>query len=1742
MEPLQKKRNSMKGKLTSFNKYLALLESCEKLSSLQIDELNIRLVKHEALYENYDQLQMQIEELTEDCGTAFKERELFEDTYFRQIAKARSLVAVHNTLVSSVAQPKDEQNNANVSIVRLPSIEIPRFDGRQQSWLEFRDSFISLIHNNQGIDDINKLRYLQTSLQGSPAMLVLENLEICAANYDQAWKSLCERFDKPRLLVNKHLECLFNIEPINTESSINIRRLVDLTNTNIRALKTLKQPVEHWDRIIVYLIERKLDTTTSREWEQHRGSNLNDFPSLSDIFKFLNNKADYLASLEESGQNKHITETKTKTFSLNTHIKSNEKHNNIIQKSPIYKNHNNTNPNTNIHSNKKGKQCPMCNQEHNLYMCEVFRNSSLETRNNVVKEAKVCLNCLRPGHSTQKCKCFTSCKYCKQRHNTLLHIEPPTTSGQPNVTMSANTIQHTTASHILLSTALVRVFDCNGAPHTARLLLDNGSTTNFVTTDLCTKLGLQIRNESSTITGINDQTCVSTQSCHIQVESLSGSCYKCDIHCFILPKITTLIPSNFINTNSLHMPDDIHLADPSFFMPSVIDILVGAETFWNVLGSKSISLGKNQPKLYETKLGWLVSGYVQQSQQNVAICNLLHDERSHLERFWQLDSVTESPSLSREHIACEENFRLTTKRDKDGRFVVSMPLKSSPTTLGTSYHKAKLRFLSLEKRFKREPQFKNRYIEFMREYINLGHMSENKCYHEAGINYFLPHHGVIREQSTTTKLRVVFDASAPSSSGVSLNDLQMVGPTVQEDLFSILLRFRQHKYIVSADVEKMYRCIMLDPSQRHLQQILFRFSEHEPIKTYTLNTLTYGTASAPYIATKCLVSLASSASHNVELAPKIKQALRQDFYVDDYLGGGNTIEETIQLCQGISSILKSAQFNLRKWNSNCPEILQILTNKSEPTSKELNLDHNSSSKTLGIYWQCDKDILSFSINIILKDKITKRHILSVISQIFDPLGLIGPCIIEAKVLMQKLWLDKSSWDEAVSTDIRILWQSFAQNLPMLNLIKIPRWTMCDSTHRRELHTFTDASETAYGACVYVRSITDSGEIQVMLLTSKNKIAPIKAQTMPRLELCAALLGARLCAKVVKALTTSVDSVHYWCDSTIVLGWLNTCPTQLQSFVRNRVAEIGDLTSSGSWRYVPSADNPADLVSRGVKADAIGSATIWWNGPSYLQSRQESWPQSPNITQINHTTQTNNTTNLITNTQNNSFIISTNVQQSNNDLSNNLILKLIHNNSNFTSLQRKVAYILRFAHNCLHRSNLITGHLTRHDLHKAFTVIIQQSQQEMFYDELTTLQKGESLPRSNKLSSLTPFIDHSKILRVGGRLSNSPYSYDVKHPILIDSKHHLTKIIFSSQHLKLFHAGPQLLLANIRQSYWVLGGRNLSKKTVNLCTKCNRFKAQAVQPIMGQLPATRTQLEFPFLHTGVDYAGPILISDRKGRGSRLIKSYICIFVCYAVKAVHLELVTDLTKEAYIAALNRFIARRGKPQVITSDNGTTFVGACNQIYLMLRGSNISSYLADLGIEFKFVPAYTPHFNGISEAAVRSTKAHLKKILTLTHLNYEEMTTCLTQIESILNSRPLTPLSSDPCDYAALTPSHFLIGRPLTSIPSLTQNFDVNINRLERYKRVEVLKNHFWSRFSLEYVPLLQQKTKWQHSTGQLKKDALVLVQDKTMPPLLWLLGRVIKVYPGTDGEVRVADIKTKKGTLRRAFNNICPLPDF
>ncbi|XP_047545909.1 uncharacterized protein LOC125077861 [Vanessa atalanta] len=397
------------------------------------------------------------------------------------------------------------------------------------------------------------------------------------------------------------------------------------------------------------------------------------------------------------------------------------------------------------------------------------------------------------------------------------------------------------------------------------------------------------------------------------------------------------------------------------------------------------------------------------------------------------------------------------------------------------------------------------------------------------------------------------------------------------------------------------------------------------------------------------------------------------------------------------------------------------------------------------------------------------------------------------------------------------------------------------------------------------------------------------------------------------------------------------------------------------------------------------------------------------------------------------------------------------------------------------------------------------------------------------------------MRVGGRLDNANFIYNKKHPIILQSAHEFTKLLFDYEHRRLMHAGPQLLLASIRETYWPIGGRNLAKACFHRCVRCRRMKGAIVTPLMGNLPRQRLLPGYPFQNTGVDYAGPIRCASRQGRGCRLVKVYIAIFICFTTKAIHLELVSDLTSNHFLLALYRFISRRGKPASIFSDNGTSFVGAYNDLskFIKSNAASLSESLANDGISFKFIPAYSPHFGGLWEAGVKSTKYHLQRVLGCSNLTFVELYTTLTQIEAILNSRPLTPLSSDPDDDTPLTPGHFLIGRPLTSIPQPNLQ-DLSMSQLTRYQRIEQLRQHFWTRWSKEYVAELQQRTKWRACKDGLELGSLVVVKEDNLPPLKWRLGRVVAVHPGSDGIVRVADIRTSTGVIRRAFNRICPLP--
>jgi hypothetical protein len=477
------------------------------------------------------------------------------------------------------------------------------------------------------------------------------------------------------------------------------------------------------------------------------------------------------------------------------------------------------------------------------------------------------------------------------------------------------------------------------------------------------------------------------------------------------------------------------------------------------------------------------------------------------------------------------------------------------------------------------------------------------------------------------------------------------------------------------------------------------------------------------------------------------------------------------------------------------------------------------------------------------------------------------------------------------------------------------------------------------------------------------------------------------------------------------------------------------------------------------------------------------------------------------------------------------------------LKSVIAYCLRFVDNCRKKKqDRSTGQLSREELDSALLKIIKKAQEAEFASELKCLQEKNPLPRKSKLLQLDPFLDARGVLRVGGRLKNSNLSENQKHQVILPHQHPLTTLIIQNCHFTNLHAGFQLLWSTLRRDYWILRARDTIRHLVRRCVTCRKVRAETAQQLMGSLPSPRVNPGRPFEHCGLDYAGPFSTSVMKVRSTKTFKSFFCIFVCLATKAVHLEAVSDLSTEAFLASYKRFVARRGISSHIYSDCGTNFVGADHELQKMLESSQhnsvVAHQLSQQGTTWHFNPPSAPHQGGLWEAGVKRTKYHLKRVIGENRLTFEEFQTLLCQVEACMNSRPLCALSADPSDFDALTPGHFLVGGPLNAVPEGDLQ-EIKFNRLSRWQKVQQMLQHWWTRWRQEYLSNLQQRFKWAEKRENLAVGDLVTIKDDNLPPTKWKLGRIININPGNDDCVRNVTVKTAEGELKRTIAKLCPI---
>ena len=683
---------------------------------------------------------------------------------------------------------------------------------------------------------------------------------------------------------------------------------------------------------------------------------------------------------------------------------------------------------------------------------------------------------------------------------------------------------------------------------------------------------------------------------------------------------------------------------------------------------------------------------------------------------------------------------------------------------------------------------------------------------------------------------------------------------------------------------------------------------------------------------------------------------------------------------------------------------------------------------MGLTWDCQRDILEFGLGKIGKEvrsnpRPTKRGILSTLASLFDPQGLVSPVGITAKILFQELCVAKLEWDDPLPEDQCSRWETWLKDLLMVRTISFPRCFIDKSLGEvvsYQLHGFADASKKAYCAMVYLVCKTKE-TTYTKLLCAKSRVAPLKELSIPRLELMSARILATLMDTVIKALEfeVKIDSVHYWLDSKTALYWIFN-NGEWKQFVQHRVNEILRLSEKDGWGHVPGVENPADLGSRGVTASHLKDSKLWWEGPEWLRKEKDQWPISIDLESSQEIGAERKRANVLIA-----------LEKEPNGVRNVIDINRF---SNLGKLLRVTAYVKRFVRNLkqrMERKELELGKLDVKELEEAERTWILDSQQNL-----------KETAKYKKLVENLGVVEENEIMVCKGRLANSDLTFRAKFPIILPKDDKFTELIILDCHEKVHHCKERGTLAELRSRFWVTKGRQYVKRLIRNCFLCRKLEGKPYNlPPIAMLPDFRVTEAPPFSKSGVDFAGPLYVKSSTGE---MNKCYIALFTCCVTRAVHLELVENLLASTFVNGLRRFCSRRGTPTLMVSDNAKTFKSTVKLLKKLASDSTVTNFLDSRRISWRFNIEWAAWMGGFFERMVGTVKRCLRKVLGNARLSFDELSTVLTEVESTVNSRPLTYLYDDLEE--ALTPSHLMFGRRLSPLSENVEFYFVT--SLRRY----------------------------------------------------------------------------------------------
>ena len=1286
-------------------------------------------------------------------------------------------------------------------------------------------------------------------------------------------------------------------------------------------------------------------------------------------------------------------------------------------------------------------------------------------------------------------------------------------------------------------------------------MLDDQSNCTLATKELLDSLeveGNEIHYELASCSGIHQSSGRKVHS--LNVQSLDGS-YQLQlptvIECDNIPQNRSEKPTPEIARHFSHLEkiaDSIPELDPQ----ANISLLIGRDVIEAHQVQEQITGPRGFPFAQRLGLGWVIVGDVclgklhkpnssdvrvatfktymvdaesqrssifQPCTSNLALKECSYDvtvTQSQDDSLFQRTREDEKVGLSQEDHTFLQIMDKEVSKDDKGHWVAPLPFRQPKQRLPNNRQMALKRAEILDNGLKRNPEKRKHFVTFMAKVIESGAAEVAPPLETGREVWYLPIFGVYNPRKPG-KIRGVFDSSA-TFRGVSLNGTLLSGPNLTNSLIGILLRFRQDQYAIAADIEQMFYAFKVKEHHRDNLRF-FWFKENDPnleLIEFRMTAHVFGNSPSPAVATYCL---RRSVEKSEQYGEDVKAFVEKDFYVDDGLKSVPTAAEGVRLLQKTQKALQTeGKIRLHKIVSNSAEIMKSFP--EEDLGKEiesLSLDKDTSIEThqsLGVSWDLNSD--NFRFHIQLPDNPdTRRGLLSTLNSVYDPLGFVAPIVIQGKILMRDV-AKGADWDDELDPRLVKQWTTWKEALQSLETLTVPRMFVGQSltiAQEPELHIFSDASEKAV-SCVAFLKVSKGDNVETGFVMGKSKVAPSHGNTIPRLELCAALLATQLGEIIIESLDVPLKTVKYYTDSKVVLGYLNNKTRRFHIYVSNRVQRILSVTKSEQWNYIPTQENPADCGSRGLCSTELLKQN-WLTAPKRLLKKEDGGDKvSCDFP-------------LVTPDEDKEIrveVFKTSIEQN--------LADRFSRFSDWKCLLRAFS-LLKAA--VKKRSCDADAVPSKVDLKKeSEKIIIQQEQQKAFPEEVQNLLDGEQVHRGSSIASLRPYMDKDRIMRVGGRLNQSCLPLEETNPVILPGKSHVAKLIATHFHELSRHQGRLLTESAIRnKGYWITGAKRLVSSLIHGCVKCRKLRGTFAHQTMADLPEDRLTPGPPFTYVGVDAFGPWSVVTRKTRGgSATSKRWAILFTCLATRAVHIEVCEEMSSSSFINALRRFIALRGNVKQFRSDRGTNFVGATDSLQIdavNVEDGPIEGFLYNFGVKWLFNPPHSSHMGGVWERMIGLTRRILEGILQDNigkNLTHEVLVTFMAEACAIINSRPVAPISTDPDDPVILSPA-VLLNQKVRSSPIVCQDVDLKDAYRSHWKQVQVLSDAFWKRWREGYLQSLQKRPKWYDDPKDIKNGDVILLKDKEVPRNEWCTGIVTNaIKSASDGKVRKAEIRVSR----------------